>query len=457
MTNRAQVKVGPRQLPLMLKVALPGLVFSAFLTEMKFIPGIRNNIGPFEVLGWAIGLAVILVYRPLRMTPVTRLVAAILLVASLSLVNLAPHRLVPAIVQIGVLLFLLVFLVTMQNLGLRFRISPGYFLLLVTLSVAVIGPWILVQGLQSAGHGFAVGPFRNRVHMGNYMLTAFWMVVMYSFWPNRHRGKKLLCSVGVLLTLYTVAISGRRSLYLSAFFGLAGLSVAFLVARGRRIRMAWIAIFAIGSMAGLYRYGGDVLPRLDFFRSRIVMVDDRLKSALGISEEEAMEKSFLVLQRAGVMKAFRDHPILGIGWAGFGKTEYSPTGHEVHSTPLRFLAETGLTGLTLYVWLMLYLLMQSARMFLRMRNTIFGASYLIQAIALWSLFISYLYNRHITERTFYLLLAVYLIMEAMAARSAHSTGTARALGSSEVLKPGRRGRPIPVAVTGEGETSTPWA
>ncbi len=407
----------------MMKLMLPALVFSAFLTETKFIPGIRNNIGPFEVFGWIVGLTVLLTYgRSLKTTTVTKLVAAILLVAAASLVNLAPHRFLPAAVQIGVLVFLLVFLVTMQNLGIKFHMSPGYILLLVTLSVAVIGPWIVIQGVQSADNVIAVGPFRNRVHMGNYMLTAFWLVVMYFFWPNRHRFKQALCAVGVFLTLYTVAISGRRSVYLSALIGLAVLSTAFLVARGRRIAMAWIALFAVGSMVVLYRYGQDYLPRLDFFRSRIVMIDDRLESALGITEDEAMKKSFMMLQREGVMRAFRDHPLLGIGWAGFGETHYSPTGHEVHSTPLRFLAETGLIGLTLYVSLMFYLLRSSLFLFLRMRRTPFGPSYLVLAIALWSLSVSYLYNRHITERTFYLLLAVYLLMETMAGREAGTEG-----------------------------------
>ena len=120
------------------------------------------------------------------------------------------------------------------------------------------------------------------------------------------------------------------------------------------------------------------------------------------------------LQMEGIQAAVQAHPILGIGWGSFHKWEYNATRHEVHSTPLRFLAETGIVGLLVYSLLLLRLLIGSAMLSLQMRASPYAGSYLILAVAVWSLTASYLYNRHITERTFWLLLLVFLLLEAFA-------------------------------------------
>jgi hypothetical protein len=49
-----------------------------------------------------------------------------------------------------------------------------------------------------------------------------------------------------------------------------------------------------------------------------------------------------------------------------------------------------------------------------MRASPYAASYLILAVAIWSLTFSYMYNRHVNERTFWLLLLVFLLLEAFA-------------------------------------------
>ena len=95
---------------------------------------------------------------------------------------------------------------------------------------------------------------------------------------------------------------------------------------------------------------------------------------VGADESSQGTKSFFILQREGVKQAFRNSPILGIGWGGFPKSRYSPTGHEVHSTPLRFLAELGAIGLGLYLAMMGILLGGSYRLFRAMRRTPYSAS-----------------------------------------------------------------------------------
>ncbi len=403
-----------RRPPLLTHGVFPTLVFASFLTEIKLIPSLANNVGLFEVLG-AVIIAGFFATHGLSRYYGNRLiliVALIFVTCTVSLVNIAPDRLPTGLVQVGIVAFLLFFLLTVYNLALKYQLSPHYFLRLVTWAILIVGPWVMIQGFRAASDIEAVGPFRNRSHMGIYMLTAFWLVLLYALWPERGRLKVLASGAAISLCLYAVAISGRRSVYLSLFLGLAALLLAFLMARrGKKFSMVLASLFSVGFI--VFLYAAEVLPRTSFFRERVGLIGDRLASVSSALTGESQD-TFFALQLAGVRLAFSDHPVIGIGWGGFVESTYSPTGHEVHSTPLRFLAETGIVGLSLYVLLLGYLMARSANLFARMRASPYGNTYLALMVGLWSLTISYLYNRHVTERTFWLLLAVFLLLEAFA-------------------------------------------
>ncbi len=90
---------------------------------------------------------------------------------------------------------------------------------------------------------------------------------------------------------------------------------------------------------------------------------------------------------------------------------------------------------------MAYLLANSAQLFLRMRASPFGGSYLALALAFWTMSISYVYNRHISERTFWLLLAVMLAQEAFARWwLAHGRRSTAGLAPDSIRS---RGAPVP--------------
>ena len=426
MTDQVQSAPAPRSpllaeiLPRSYRIAFALVVFAAFLTQAKFIPTIDNNLGPFEVVGMALIGAFLLsprTRRPLILNPANRAMLAILLVAAISLLNIDADRLGAGLINLAIQLFLVLFLVTLFNVQSQYRVSPERILGLTALALLVVGPWIIVAGLNAQDLVQDVGPFRNRAHMASYMLTAFWIVLMYSQWPRTGWFHRVAAYGGVAMTLYAVAVAGRRSVYLSLVIGLAALGAAVLASsHGRRVRLIVAGLFVVGLIYVMYNYGPRYLPQLGFFQDRVGMIDDRLGSALAVSEEEAAEKSFFALQREGVRHAFTAHPLLGIGWGGFAKSQYSPTGHEVHSTPLRFLAETGLVGLTLYALFMMAVLRSVWISYLAMRNTAYNNSYMVLAVGFSSLTVSYAYNRHITERTFWLLMAVIFAAELFAAR-----------------------------------------
>jgi O-antigen ligase len=408
-------------------------VASAFLTETKLVPFLRNNVTLFEVLGGVMIVAALLVpavRRPLRFHPVIRVLAVLFLFAALSLVNIQPSRLFYGGVQLAILGFLLCFLVASENLFATYRVTPAYLLRLVTYAVLLVGPWVIWEGLQAEGDIQAVGPFRNRAHMGSYMLTALWMALAYAQWPGLRRRDRLAAYGALALALYAIAVSGRRSVYLSLFLGLASLVVGFLVVQRRRRGKALVSIlFAGGVLFFVYSYLARFIPQAAFFHERVHMIDDRLAQAVGVSEEEATDDSFFTLQQEAVRLAFTSHPLLGIGWGGFAKSQWSPTGHEVHSTPLRFVAEMGLLGVVLYPILMGLVAAAAWHAFVRLQATPYGGTAFTLLIGLASLCVSYLYNRHITERTFWLLLVVLIAQEAFSRAWARRART---------MLPGRR-------------------
>lgn len=434
------------QLPRRFRLLLPPLVASAFLTETKLVPFLRNNVTLFEVLGGVmIGAALLVpaVRRPLRFHPAIRAVTVLLLFATLSLVNIQPSRLFYGGVQVAILGFLLCFLVASENLFATYRVTPAYLLRLVTYAVLIVGPWVIWEGLHAEGDIQAVGPFRNRAHMGSYMLTALWMALAYSQWPGLRRRDRLAAYGALALALYAIAVSGRRSVYLSLFLGLATLIAGFLVVQRQRRGRALVSIFFVGGVLFfVYSYLAKFVPQAAFFRERVHLVDDRLAEAVGVSAEDATEDSFFALQKEGVRLAFAAHPLLGIGWGGFGKSQWSPTGHEVHSTPLRFVAEMGLLGIILYVVLMSLIASSAWRAFARLRYTPYAATAFTLLVGFSSLCVSYLYNRHITERTFWLLLAGLVTQDSFSlawGRRARSTAVAAtSVATKRLLQPARR-------------------
>ncbi len=440
------------RLPRSLWLLIAMLVFTAFLTQVKFIPSIRNNVGPFEIVGMLVILVFIGSTRSfdrLELHPTMRLLLGIVLVTAASQVNLpSSHRLF-GLIQVFGLAFLVLLVLALHNFTHRYRISPGQILRLITISILVVGPWILMAGAE--GDPQLAGPFRNRAHMGSYMLTAFWLVLAYSHWPGISRWQRRFAQVAMLMAIYGIAASGRRSVYLSFLLGLAALSASVVIARrGRRFAILASGVLAIGFVVIFYVWGARFLPQAEFFQERVAMIDDRLKAAVSFEEEDGEAGSFFALQRQGVRMAFERHPILGIGWGGFPKSVYSPTGHEVHGTPLRFIAETGILGLTLYALLLLSILATVARQFLTLRSTPYGGSCLILMLGVWTMSVSYIYNRHLTERTFWLLLVVLLSIEAFVAARGGARGAAAHLIPTR-RAPAARPRRSPAALPGPAQ------
>ncbi|NND04624.1 MAG: O-antigen ligase family protein [Acidimicrobiia bacterium] len=404
--------------PRYVSVLFPLWLFFAFFTQLKLVPGLDHNIGAFEVVGALVAAFFILWEVPkggLRIHPLLGIVLFLLGVAVISQIRLPGTHREYGMLQVALLVFFAAFLWINHNLLKRYHLSVAWLTQIIIACVFVAGVLVVVQGVQTGGDIQAAGPFRNRAHMASYMLTSFWLCLVGTLWPGVRLPIRFLGLGSLCLSLYCIAVSGRRSVYLALFLGLICLMAAVIGSRkGRRLQWLAVSLLAVGFLYGMYSLGAKSDTRIAFFRTRIGLVDDRVASFLG-RNESANAPTFFALQRQGVMMAFRASPILGIGWGGFPDSEYSPTGHEVHSTPMRFLAELGIVGLALYLVFMGNLLARSMALYRRMRASPYQNAYLALMLGIWTMSLSYIYNRHITERTFWILLAVLLAMEVFAA------------------------------------------
>jgi len=433
-----------RRAPVALQVLLAALALTAFLTGTKLLPT-KHNVGLFEVI-----TGLMLVYftayaltrglKP-RFHVVSVLALVLLLVATTTILNVPAPLFQQAILDLAVLTFLVLLLLVLHNIGLAFLGEFPTFLRAVSWAGVVVGAWVVFDSARAGWSVTAFGPFRNRAHMGIYLLTVFWIILLAVAWPGQARVQRVALALSLPLVLYGIAASGRRSVYLSLFIGLAALAT-ILWAAGRRRRAVVASVLVVSALflVGLLVIGKDVPEQTGFFRTRVVEVVPRLRAALSPEVEggEAADM-FFFQQRTGALQAFLDNPLMGIGFGGFAGSGYPGSLFEVHSTPLRFLAETGLVGITAYATFMAALLFGAARLARKAWHTPFRSVALVLTVAWWSLAISYGYNRHITERTFWLLLAIFLVFDAYLARWIQATNyvlASRRLGVSSAAAGG---------------------
>jgi O-antigen ligase len=355
--------------------------------------------------------------RSVKVHSLSQLIGLIVLIAALSTFKLPPASHLAGFINLTVLVFMLIFTISVYNVLLLREEHLVYLLRFFAYSAAVAAIWVIIDGIQSEGVVSASGPFRNRAHAGVYMLTSFWVILLNITWPGTSRKERWIFYGILPLIFYCVAVSGRRSIYIATFIGFGALFASFIIAPGRgRSKILVTMCLFLAAFAILYFVMSDYWNPARFFKSRVEMIDTRLEAATTFTGEGEYSESFSALQYRGIFRAFRENPVLGIGWGGFFESEYSLTGHEVHSTPLRFLAETGLVGFLLYLCFVFRLLYRSFKLWLASRRTVYQFPALILFIAFCSASLSAYYNRQVTERTFWLLLVIFMGFETLLLR-----------------------------------------
>jgi O-antigen ligase len=408
-----------RKTPRFLLLVLAFQTFSTFMSETKFLP-IRNNVGLFEISAVVLIVAVFAYFSRNRITfkfhPIIAIVALWFLDALFSLqLVITPEAMQFSIVNVIILAFELAFLIAVWNLLLLDKHNLRFLLRVFLLTILVVGAWVLIDQVASGGDYSVAGPFRNRSHMGLYMFGAFWFLLLYNFWPGINRWERWLMYPALSLTIYTIAVSLRQSIYTAFVTGLAGLVISFVFLQGRRrFNLSFIIIGVAVMGILLFTYGPVGFAPLDLFRREFSGVGARLQQTTALnSEDDPAGPSFDVMQRTAALKAFQENPIFGIGWMGFYHSIWSPTGNELHSTPWRFLAELGSIGFLLYLAYVFILLSRAFRLFLAARSTPYQLSTFVLFIGFLSYFVDHYYNRMFTDRPYWFMLVIFLAFESL--------------------------------------------
>jgi hypothetical protein len=405
---------------------LPLLAGAAFLSETRLVPFLRNNITFFEAGGALFILGTLLNYYKhklsLKSHPLITIMLIWFLLATVSLIKLPPYRfprsafdyILLSTSQTSIFLFQFFLTLTVYNFFVRYPAHFTFFLRSFAVALAIVGVWVVVDQYTSPGNFNAVGPFKTRSHMGIYTMGGFWILLIYLFWPKITGWERIATYPIVGLLLYAIAVSMRQSIYTAFLVGIAGLVLSFFFVQGRARLSAFTFAFAIIAAGALiFFYGEQYFSQVYYFRREFLGLQSRLEEAAVISDDPTEYPGFDALQRAGVFRAFRENPILGIGWQGFYHSDYSPTGHEVHSTPFRFLAELGLPGIFSYLVYLGLLFAGALRLFLLARRTPYQLSVLMLLLGLGTSTVSHYYNRMFTDRPYWLLLIIYLVLENM--------------------------------------------
>lgn len=410
-----EARVILERLPRILYALLALEALSAFLSESRFIPDIRNNIGAFELTAVLLFTATFIYYfkydLPLRFHPLFAVFFIWLFAAALSLYHYLSPRIDVGVISVLILIFQFGFIVALFNL-LTLRHDLVLFVLRAfAIAIVIIGLMVLLDQITSRGSLDAAGPFRNRSGMGIYMMGAFWILLLYRLWPGTKPWEHWLTYPAMALVLYALAASLRQSVYVAMIIGGAGLAVALLVSSGwGRLKALTAILIGLVFVGLLFTYGGKYLTSLAIFNREFVA----LSPALGLTEEDDTEgekRDFRVAQLRAALIAMGDHPLLGIGWGAFYGYQYAPTRNEMHSTPLRFIAELGVPGLLLYIAFMSLIMLRAIRLLWYTWRTPYRLVAFVFLVGMVSYATSHYYNRMFTDRPYWWFLVIFMASE----------------------------------------------
>jgi hypothetical protein len=392
-------------------------VVSMYWSETDLLPIIRYNIGLFELNAVLISLLMFAYFLkrsiPIHFHPLIIVLGLWFVITLLSLIYARPGTYIISVAAVVITLFQFVFTVVFFNLLFHFRAGLPFILRWITIAAALAALWVLLDQLSDPGNYSAAGPFRGRSHVGIYMMGSFWIILIYRFWPGIKLWEKVLTYPAMALVLYGVAASLRQSVYTAMVVGAVGLTFSFVILSGwERFKITQVMLLLGGFTVALFLMGGQYLASLTLFQREAVGLESRLSMAFATEEDPEFDESFDAGQRKGALQAFFDHPILGIGWMGFYRSPYSPTGHELHSSTLRFVAELGIFGIAIYISLLYIVFSRSVWLFLLARKTPYQISAFILLAGFAAEAISHYYNRMFTDRPYWFMLVILLAFEA---------------------------------------------
>src|SRR5438094_4158375 len=195
--------------------------------------------------------------------------------------------------------------------------------------------------------GRAVGPF---IYGNPNDLAAHSILLLgpaLALWASSNRGSPArLIGLGgaAILTLVIVLTQSR-----GAFLALGAMALPSTIALARRRPRA---VVGLAAFVGLALY---LAPASFWHRMQGLSKGTSVETIGQMDPEGSARQRFAVLQAAS--RIIRDHPVVGVGFGAyeFAQHRYNPAlGYlDTHNTYLNVLAETGVPGLVLFLWIVI--------------------------------------------------------------------------------------------------------
>ncbi len=246
--------------------------------------------------------------------------------------------------------------------------------------------------------------FRNGAQLGAYTLVTFFIILGYASFPGVGRTRRRLACGLAVVACVILFFSSKRSAWVGAAAGLLTLLGYVVRLRGLPKKFILIPILGLGVIVGLVRYSAG-LEQFTGWRMEI------------FHWPEMEQNEFLQENWGGAVEAFLEHWAVGIGFGGFERSAYDPGGYEIHSTPLRVLAETGLVGFLIFC-LAQFLMLKAIYTTATSKSM---AEWRLPAACLFSglvaVGVSSIYHIHFRNREYWLMLAVITSLHRIAGAS----------------------------------------
>jgi O-antigen ligase len=199
--------------------------------------------------------------------------------------------------------------------------------------------------------GEALSGFRNAGQAGAFMqITLF---IVYAFMrtnlKNRlNRPNKILFRTSLIIGFLFFVLTGKVAAYIGAGAGV----LLYLVMKRRLSSFVSVLLLFIG-LVWLFNELPNIAPQIN--KRIFAKVRTRILEPMELSDTHSKVKGTAFINRnfESALTAFNDNPITGSGIGGFmGRYER----HEVHSTYLKIIGETGLLGIVPYLLFLFFTL-----------------------------------------------------------------------------------------------------
>jgi hypothetical protein len=402
------------------KVLFILFVFLAFITQTIAEPGTNAILSRltysdiFGALGLIFGLKVLYTGFAVANRNSKVFQAALFMVFCFFLPILFSYNIQATVVECLILLFLVFVSISIFQLFKDDFITGMLPLIMYTLITAsILGFYDLYAStiglpriFPKRTDGEALSGFRNAGQAGAYYLVNLAILLPLRFSPIRKllktRDKKLL-DITLGLALVFFLLTGKVAAYVGLLVG-----VFMYIVYKRNAKYIIMVLIAIIGLVAVWNNLEELMP--DTYNRISYKYDSRVVNSI----ETGGRGGFLEKNFTRPIRSFVDRPLVGSGIGGF----VGPYGsHEVNSTYLKMLAETGLVGTFGYIILMLFVFLFFRKPQSHVNNIYY--SYLNDILPFFiGCMVSWSYTYHLRKREFWILIAVLMITRYLARKHA---------------------------------------